>query len=278
MHRRQIPIILIGLLLVLSLALMLNSAKRPLTKEKRFEMKKIDNWSLLTVFDNYRSQKNLETGWGFSCLLEVSGDRILFDTGANGTTLLSNMEELEIDPQSLDAVFLSHRHGDHTAGLPAVLEENANVTVYLLQSFPQRIKQEVQQAGAEMVEVSSSQRIMPGVISTGPLPGPPQEQSLMINTERGLVIVTGCAHPGIVNIVKKAKKMTGEDVYLVLGGFHLSSAPDSKLQKIIASFRELGVETAAPCHCSGQRARELFAEEYKGDYIANGVGQRIETK
>lgn len=243
-------------------------------------MEKVDEWTLLTVFDNYKSEGSpeLTTGWGFSCLLAVDGRRILFDTGAEGDLLLRNLERLEVEPRSLDAIFLSHKHGDHTGGLKQLLKANSNLTVYLLPSFPQRIKREVKRAGAEVVEVNSHQSLVPGVSSTGPLRGPPQEQSLVINTEQGLVIITGCAHPGIVNIVREAKEMMGEDVYLVVGGFHLSSAPESKLQGIIDNFRELGVETAAPCHCSGQTARAAFAAEYGADYIANGVGQRIGTK
>ncbi|MCK4428210.1 MAG: MBL fold metallo-hydrolase, partial [candidate division Zixibacteria bacterium] len=95
-------------------------------------------------------------------------------------------------------------------------------------------------------------------------------------TEKGLVVITGCAHPGIVEILREAKKITNEDIYLVLGGFHLGGVGDSKLRDIIKSFRELGVKKAAPCHCSGDRTRELFKEEYGDDFIANGVGKIIE--
>lgn len=113
------------------------------------------------------------------------------------------------------------------------------------------------------------------MISTGPLTGPPEEQSLIINTEKGLVIITGCAHPGIVRIIEKAKELTGKEVYLVMGGFHLSGASERTIAKITKSFKENGVEKVAPSHCSGDKAREIFRKEYGEDFIENGVGKTI---
>jgi 7,8-dihydropterin-6-yl-methyl-4-(beta-D-ribofuranosyl)aminobenzene 5'-phosphate synthase len=91
-------------------------------------------------------------------------------------------------------------------------------------------------------------------------------------SNRSIVIVTGCAHPGAANIVKNAKELTGMGVYLVLGGFHLSGASENTLLSIIEQFRELGVLKVAPCHCSGDRAKALFKEEFGEDYVEVGVG------
>jgi len=101
-----------------------------------------------------------------------------------------------------------------------------------------------------------------------------KEQSILLDTPKGVIVMTGCAHPGIVNIIKKAKKIRpGKQIYLVMGGFHLGGVSDSKLRSIIKEFRNLGVKKVGPCHCSGDRCRELFAEEYAGDYVDMGVGR-----
>ena len=126
-----------------------------------------------------------------------------------------------------------------------------------------------------MVEISDSTKISDGLYSTGEMGILIKEQSLIVKTEKGLVITTGCAHPGIVNILKKAKEILQEEIYLALGGFHLKAASDLELKKIIKSFQELRVKKTAPSHCSGERCRELFKQEYGQNYLENGVGRII---
>ncbi|GAI55878.1 unnamed protein product, partial [marine sediment metagenome] len=85
-----------------------------------------------------------------------------------------------------------------------------------------------------------------------------------------------CAHPGVVDIAKRAKQIVPDkNIYLVMGGFHLSGVSDLGLRNIIKGFKEIGVQRVAPSHCSGDRCRELFKEEYKEDYIESGVGKII---
>jgi 7,8-dihydropterin-6-yl-methyl-4-(beta-D-ribofuranosyl)aminobenzene 5'-phosphate synthase len=94
---------------------------------------------------------------------------------------------------------------------------------------------------------------------------------LIIQTEQGLIVITGCAHPGIVEIVKKAKELVKDDVLFVTGGFHLIKT--SNKSDIVSSIRELGVLYVGPCHCSGDNARELFEKEYGENYVNVGVGR-----
>jgi 7,8-dihydropterin-6-yl-methyl-4-(beta-D-ribofuranosyl)aminobenzene 5'-phosphate synthase len=111
------------------------------------------------------------------------------------------------------------------------------------------------------------------VYSTGELPGPPNEQSLLIDSQKGAVLITGCAHPGIVNIVLKAKDIIKkETIYLALGGFH--QPPLS----VVKELRKIGVKKVAPSHCTGDSVREIFAEEYQEDFIEFGVGQVIKIE
>jgi len=114
-----------------------------------------------------------------------------------------------------------------------------------------------------------------GIYSTGELGTWVKEQSLIVNTERGLIVITGCAHPGVVKIINTAKELLGKPVLLVLGGFHLVGRSKQEIDRIIHGFRNLGVHFVGPCHCSGDLARELFKKEYKKNFINIGVGRVI---
>ena len=231
---------------------------------------------LIIIYDNNPFNSRLRTAWGFSCLVRLPQKTILFDTGGDSSTLLDNMSQLQINPQEVDAVVLSHIHGDHVGGLGGFLEQNSDVTVYLPKSFPQSFKDEIKSLKANVEEVYEARRILPGVYTTGELDSGIKEQSLIISTNQGLVIVTGCAHPGVVNIVRKARDMVAEEpVYLVIGGFHLAGASTSQIESVIEGFRQLGVRRVAPCHCSGDETRRLFREEYGEDYIESGAGRII---
>jgi 7,8-dihydropterin-6-yl-methyl-4-(beta-D-ribofuranosyl)aminobenzene 5'-phosphate synthase len=232
--------------------------------------------NITIVYDNNKYDPRLEAKWGFSCLVEGLGKTILFDTGGDSVTLLGNMEKLEIDPAEINVVVLSHIHGDHVGGLSGFLEENSSVVVYLPQSFPQNLKDEVKALGAEVNQVSEDRKLFEGVYTTGELGNGIKEQSLIIETREELVIVTGCAHPGVTNIIRKAREIVEQDrVFLVMGGFHLTGAPTSQIKSIIEEFRHLDVRKVAPCHCSGKETRELFEKEYGEDYVDSGVGKII---
>jgi 7,8-dihydropterin-6-yl-methyl-4-(beta-D-ribofuranosyl)aminobenzene 5'-phosphate synthase len=231
---------------------------------------------LIIIYDNNPFNSRLRTAWGFSCLVRLPQKTILFDTGGDSSTLLDNMSQLQINPQEVDAVVLSHIHGDHVGGLGGFLEQNSDVTVYLPKSFPKSLKDEIKSLKANMEEVYEARQILPGVYTTGELDGGIKEQSLIISTSQGLVIATGCAHPDVVDIIQKAKEVVPDSkVYLAVGGFHLSGASSSQVEAIIDSFRQLEVEKAAPCHCSGDSTRQLFKQHYGEDYIDSGVGKRI---
>lgn len=233
---------------------------------------------ITTIYDNYGHDERLRTGWGFSCLVEVSGKRILFDAGADRMVEMFNIEQLGIDLKEVDAIFLSHPHGDHTGGFSGVMEVASGPKVYLGKSFPRSLKEGVRRFGGELVEVDGLKEFFKNVYSTGELGGPIPEQSMVVRTGQGLVIITGCAHPGVVNIVRKAKEILNGAIYLVLGGFHLGGLSDAEIKGIISGLKELGAEKTAPSHCTGQRAMELFAQAYGDNYIANGVGRVLEIE
>ena len=234
--------------------------------------------TITVVYDNYPYREGLRTSWGFACVVRGTEKTILFDTGGDASILLSNMDKLGIDPRDIDVIVLSHIHGDHVGGLHGFLESNPHVTVYLPKSFTKSFKDGVKAYGVEVVEVHEPTRICTAVYSTGELGTWIKEQSLVIRTDKGLVVITGCAHPGIVNIVTKARELLDDNILLVMGGFHLLDKSRAEIEKIINSFKQLGVQYVGACHCSGDTARRMFASEYKERFINIGVGKAITAK
>ena len=225
-----------------------------------------------TVYDNTSLYPRLVSRWGFSCLV---GSDLLFDTGGDSDTLLSNMAKMGIEPAEIKTVVLSHAHGDHTGGLGGLLGTGIRPTVYLPRSFPTHFKTDVHSL-TTLVQVRGPVEIRPGIHSTGEVGRGIVEQALAVETGDGLVVVTGCAHPGVVEMVRRAKESVGGKVYLVMGGFHLGGTSQRRVKAIIADFRKLGVQRVAPCHCTGDRAIRVFAEKYGRDFIENGVGMVLD--
>lgn len=234
------------------------------------------SFTITIVYDNFSVSNEFETDWGFAAVVETGSTKILFDTGTHGDLLLTNMKKLNLSPKDIDLVILSHLHNDHTGGLEDFLKENSNVKVFYPQSFPQNLVDIIEKSGAASVQIDESQEIVANVISLGEIKGNIPEQAIVLRTSKGNVIITGCAHPGIVTIIKEAKKiLKDEPIHLVLGGFHLYKTRESEIRNMVEEFKKLGVEIAAPSHCSGSTAREIFKEGYGENYLGIGVGYVI---
>jgi 7,8-dihydropterin-6-yl-methyl-4-(beta-D-ribofuranosyl)aminobenzene 5'-phosphate synthase len=242
---------------------------------EREEIKPGDGAIVAIVYDNNLYDRRLIPAWGFSSVVTVPEKNILFDTGGDGGILLDNMKKLGIRPSEIDVVVLSHIHGDHTGGLKEFLRYNSQVTVYLPGSFPTQIKQNIGSLGAEVKSVREPEELFEGVFTTGELDGGIEEQSLLVKASEVFCIITGCAHPGIINVTKRAKEITGKEVYLAMGGFHLSGAFRSQISYVAESLLRLGVQKVASCHCSGDEARKLFKDYFGENYIDSGVGKEI---
>jgi 7,8-dihydropterin-6-yl-methyl-4-(beta-D-ribofuranosyl)aminobenzene 5'-phosphate synthase len=234
-----------------------------------------DSLRLTVVYNNEPLRPLLKTEWGFACHIEGMEKVILFDTGGDGEILLSNMRDLDLDPAGVDLVVLSHVHGDHVGGLERLAAVNKDMTICMPKSFPEALRSMYREAGFEVIETEQAFEFLEGVHSTGELGAAIIEQSLIMDTPKGLVIVTGCAHPGIVETVEKARRILDRKIHLVVGGFHLGNTSEEEIRVIIARFKEWGVEKVAPTHCTGDAAVELFKKAWGSDFVDAGCGARI---
>ena len=268
MNKRTLIIIYLVLLAPICQAA---ATRKPSGKEKKYV-------SLTILYDNYVFTEGLKSDWGFSCLLTGTEKTVLFDTGTKGKLLLENIEKLKINPEDVDVVAISHNHRDHTGGLLAFLGKNSKVLVYLPPSCSGSFVQKVKGTGAKVVTTDAPLEICKGVHLTGPMGEQIIEQSMIVDTAKGTVVITGCAHPGIVEIVKNSKVIQPKNIYLVSGGFHLSRETDDELKQIISEFRKLGIKKAGPTHCTGDRAIQMFKQAYGPDFVQMGVGRRLKIE
>lgn len=223
--------------------------------------------TLTVVYDNRAADPRLGTAWGFACLIETGTTTILFDTGGDGQMLIDNLATLGIDPQVIEAVVLSHIHSDHTGGLDRLLAANDQLTVYLPRSFPADFKARIHNP---VIEVSEPVTIADHIHTTGELGSAIVEQALLIETQQGSIVLTGCAHPGIAEIVQQAQ--TVGEIYLAMGGFHLADHSAAKVETVIAELKRSGVQQAAPSHCTGDQAIDQFRAAFGPDFIPIGAG------
>ena len=233
--------------------------------------------TLKVVYDKYVFDESDGSDWGFSCVVTGTDKTILFDTGRKGEVLLANLKKMGVSPADVESVVISHNHRDHTGGLLTVLKQNRNVSVYLPKETPEGFAKDVKELAAGTTVVSQPVTICKGALVLGPMGDQIIEQSLVIDTDKGLVIITGCSHPGIEVIAKRAKEELNRDIYMILGGTHLLHHSEKDLQSVIDTLKELGVQKVAPSHCSGDKAIAKFQDAFGDRFIKMGVGRVVEV-
>jgi len=254
---------------------------------------------------------------GFSALIEpAGGDPLLFDTG-QGLTLLHNARRMNKDLSRVKQVVLSHGHYDHAGGLKPLLEECGPKTVYChpgifkpryrvkdtAECYPigmpaSRVELEV--AGATFDLSEDFRELAPGICLTGAVPrvtgyetgdqglyrdcsgrdadNTPDDQSLLLETAKGLVLILGCCHAGLINTLEHVANMTGRrDVYAVIGGTHLGFCGQEQLGATIAALRGMGINKLAASHCTGFAASARLLREFPQEFQAAMVGYTLEV-
>jgi 7,8-dihydropterin-6-yl-methyl-4-(beta-D-ribofuranosyl)aminobenzene 5'-phosphate synthase len=234
---------------------------------------------ILILYDNRSYRETLRPGWGFSALIEHNAKRVLFDVGADVLVFEHNAKACGVDPKATDALVLSHEHCDHIGAISAALHRKLDV--YYPASFSSQFEKEIWDEGRNPLwtphPVTDPVEIAPGIHSTGELKGKNGivEQGVIVDTGEGPILITGCAHPGIVQMVEVATDISSRFPHLVLGGFHLPGKKVAEVQAIAAQLKQLGVKQIAPCHCTGERATTVLRAAFAGASIEVGVGTEI---
>jgi 7,8-dihydropterin-6-yl-methyl-4-(beta-D-ribofuranosyl)aminobenzene 5'-phosphate synthase len=259
------------------------------------------------LYDAFGERRGLTRDWGFAALVEYGGKRILFDTGNNAVIFGRNVRALGVNLRRLDFVVISHRHGDHVAGLNYLLRVNPQVKIYaprenfglfgsvLPGSFyrrdstlpdsmryfeaesPAELRSGTPWPDANFSWVDSLTEVAPGVAIISTVSRTPgtlelRELSLAIRTPQGLVLLVGCSHPGIETIVE-ASRAWGDHVHAIFGGLHLVTTPDSAITRIATSLHDhWKIDEVAPGHCTGEPAFAALKRLFGPRYVYAGLG------
>jgi len=217
--------------------------------------------------------------WGISFLI---GEDVLFDTFGDPGVLLRNMRKFHIDTTKIKHIVLSHDDWDHISGLWYLLPNRKDITVYICPGFQQEIKDRIASFGVRVVEVEPFTVIREDMFSSGQIEASCAdrvifEQVLVIKFLKSLTIITGCAHPGIINISDVVKgHFLKEQVYSILGGLHLKDNSHEANLDIIEKLRETGIRKIVPMHCTGKHATKMIRERFGYGFVGAREGDAIE--
>jgi len=274
-------------------------------------------FTITTLVENSVAQsgKALLAEHGLSFYIEADDRKILFDTGQN-LAISNNARVLGIDLSQIDTVVLSHGHYDHSGGLRSILESNKDFTLYGHPDvFSPKVKKTngnykyigipvekdyIVNCGISLKLDRNPVEIAPGVMTSGEIvlendfedvepmfflkqdekvtPDTlADDQALILDTAKGVVVLLGCSHRGVINTLKHVTQLKGTvKIHAILGGLHLGKASDGKLAKIIDHLRGFGLEMVGVGHCTGPRAFLALANEFKDRVFFNTVGNVIE--
>ena len=246
-------------------------------------MNKIDclnagNIQIRIIYDNKLACDKFKAAWGFACLIKLPDHTILFDTGGDAEIFISNLKAMNIDISTIDSVMISHDHWDHNAGMEALFNLNSKLQLYIIKSFSDKTKAIAESAGVKTLFATEPTAITPGALTTGEMAtNRPDlfEHSLILRTDKGSIIITGCAHSGIVEVIERCKALIADDILFVIGGFHLVESSEAEISEIIDRCKQYDIRFMAPCHCTGDNAIEMFRKSLGKRFISIGAGTVI---
>jgi 7,8-dihydropterin-6-yl-methyl-4-(beta-D-ribofuranosyl)aminobenzene 5'-phosphate synthase len=271
----------------LLLSILLSSQSAVMGQEKRDST---DNIVYTILYNNISVADSIIADHGFSCLIESGDHSCLFDAGRISNKFMTNVSKLGVDCSRINQVFVSHIHGDHMGGLFDILAKCNKPTLYLPFSYPQMpdeplgpeadrdfnaMLEDLKPLVSEIIQKKESIKIGDMFYTTGTIEDQTYEHALIVPTSKGLIIITGCAHPGIVEIVMRAKELMKQDVYFVMGGFHLIRIDSTQVITIAQDLRKL-TKYIGPCHCTGENARGIIKDIFKEDYIDIKAGLTLQ--
>lgn len=227
------------------------------------------------IYDNYVHEKGLKSDWGYSIMVEGLENGILFDTGTKPGIFSSNFNKMGLNAEMIDLIVFSHEHGDHTEGLPAFTKMRKNIPVLIPASFSEDFKKKMVASGLELILVREPAKICDNLYTSGEFAYQIPEQALVLNTRNGLVVMTGCSHPGIVEMLKQIKSVFNKNIYMVFGGFHLLDKSDQEMESIIAELKSIGVVKCGATHCTGKKQIQLIRNAFGANFVELGVGNTI---
>lgn len=227
------------------------------------------------LFDGKGLGKQYKTGWGFSCLI---GENLLFDTGPDCRALSFNMAKLGIRPESLEAIVISHEHDDHSGGLWKLCGTASKARIFHCPRSGREFLSKIQKLKNAHSPVRKRLKIEEKVFSTGSMPGmhrgkPIVEQSLVLKGDGGLIVITGCAHPGLLFVVRHVKKLFPVlPVRALIGGFHLKDSSEQEIKRICLELKTEGIRRIVTGHCTGDKATRIFSKYFSPCFRAIKVG------
>jgi 7,8-dihydropterin-6-yl-methyl-4-(beta-D-ribofuranosyl)aminobenzene 5'-phosphate synthase len=180
-----------------------------------------------------------------------------------------------LDAGKIDLIVLSHEHGDHTEGLPAFVKMRKDIPVLIPYSFSEPFKKKMIGFGLIPVLVKEPAKICDNLYTSGEFKYQIPEQALVLNTRNGLVVMTGCSHPGIVEMLKEIKLAFNKNIYMVFGGFHLLNKSKKEMDEIISEIKAIGVVKCGATHCTGKKQIQMIRDAFGTDYFELGVGNSI---
>lgn len=223
------------------------------------------------LYDN-RAQADLRPGWGFSAWISVGDESVLFDTGADKLVFEENARALGCNLSTLGALVLSHEHCDHIGAVSAVTRKG--LRLYAPARSARRFADQ-RRRGVQVISVRGAVQVCPGVKSTGQFGRKIREQALLVDGAEGPVLITGCAHEGIVTVADLATRIAQQPPALILGGFHLHRDDDAKARYVAEQLLRLGVERIAPCHCTGDGATAILRDAYGERFVEVSAGSQV---